>query len=112
MINTLAYLRNNRGDISHGKSSPKPEESTKESAIMIMGVTDSIVHYLLDHFFRIDLSHKDELNYQDNPEFNEYLDEAYLDFNLSFSEALFYQDRVTYEEQLRDFKDEQGIEDE
>lgn len=112
LVKRMGEIRNDRGDISHGKSSPKEFVSTKQSARMIMGVTDSISHYLLDHFFKIDLSHKDELQYEDNPEFNEYLDEAYLDFSVSYSEALFYQDRVAYEEQLRDFKDEQGIEDE
>lgn len=112
LVKRMGEIRNGRGDISHGKSSPKEFVSTKQSAKMIMGVTDSIAHYLLEHFFKIDLSHKDATKYEENSDFNDYLDEAYLDFNLSYSEALFYQDRVAYEEQLRDYKDEQGIEDE
>ncbi len=112
MINTLANLRNKRGDISHGKTSPKPESSTKESARMIMHIADSIVHYMLDHFYRIDLSHQDEMLYEDHPEFNEFLDEYNPIDGLSYSRALFDQDEVSYEEQLRDFIDEKDLEDE
>lgn len=112
LVKRIAELRNERGDISHGKPSPKTVLSAKESARMIMGVTDSMVHYLLVHFFKVDLSSQDEVSYEENEEFNLYLDESYPELGLSYSMALFDQDPVAYEEQLRDYKDEQGIEDE
>ena len=112
LVKRIAELRNERGDISHGKSSPKAILSTKESAKMVMGVTDSIVHYMLDHFFRIDLSFKDEINYDDNSDFNDVLDDLYPDLGISYSMALYNQDYVSYEEELRDYEDSQEIEDE
>lgn len=112
LVKRMAELRNERGDISHGKVSPKSTLSAKESALMIMGVTDSIAHYLLIHFFKIDLSSQEEIKYGKNENFNVYLDESYPELGLSYSMALFDQDPVAYEEQLKDYNDEQGIEDE
>lgn len=112
LVKRIAELRNERGDISHGKASPKSVLSAKESARMIIGVTDSIVHYLLVHFFKTDLSSQDEIGYEENEGFNLYLDESYPELGLSYSMALFDQDPVAYEEQLRDYKDDLGIEDE
>jgi len=103
MIARLGELRNERGDISHGKAVPKKYISSRESAKMIMHVTDSIVTYILKLFFSIDLSYKDEIQYKANPEFNDFLDESYPIEGIIFSEALFDQDNVAYVEQLQDF---------
>ena len=112
LVKRIAELRNERGDISHGKLSPKSVLSAKESAHMIMGITDSLVHYLLVHFFKIDFSSQEDIKYEEHEDFNLYLDENYPELDISYSMALFEQDPVAYEEQLRDYKDEQGIEDE
>jgi hypothetical protein len=105
MIHRLAEIRNNRGDISHGKAVPKQEVSTVESARMVMHVTDAIVNYLLEAFFKIDLSYKEETIYDVHTDFNEELDEAYSITGIRYSKALFDQDIVAYEEQLRDYTD-------
>ena len=105
MISRMAELRNERGDISHGKAAPKKVTSTKESAKMIMHVTDGIVSYILGTFFKIDLAFKEEIRYEDNPKFNEMLDEAKSIDGISFSKALFDQDTVAYEEKLRNYLD-------
>jgi len=105
MIQKLAEIRNSRGDISHGRATPKKNNSTKESSKMIMHVTDAIVHYMLEAFFKIDLSYKDDLGYEDNPEFNESLDGDYNVQGISYSKALFDQDPTTYEEELESYKE-------
>jgi hypothetical protein len=108
MVHRLAELRNNRGDISHGKSIPKVEVSSIESARLIMHVTDALVNYLLDTFFKIDLSYKEAILYEDNPDFNYELDELYPTLGISYSRALFDQDVISYEEQLKEYLDRQN----
>lgn len=105
MIQRLAELRNKRGDISHGKASPKIEVSTASSAKMIMHITDAILCYLLEIYFKIDLSLKEIINYEENIEFNEELDEIYSAPNISYSRALFDQDKILYKDQLIEFLD-------
>jgi len=103
LVFRMAELRNDRGDISHGKFVPKEEASSKECANMVMHVTNAIVSYILKVFFPIDLSYKEETKYEENPEFNEFLDENYPLDRLSYSKALFDQDFVEYDEQLQNF---------
>lgn len=104
LIQRLGELRNRRGDISHGKLSPKSEQSTKESARMIMGVTDHIVHYMLEVYLSIDMTFKDEVDYQDHLEFNEALDDQYPIEGLSYSQALLDQKPVEYKMLLADWE--------
>ena len=103
LVSRMAELRNDRGDISHGKFVPKEDVSTKECANMVMQVTNAVVSYILKVFFSIDLSYKEEIQYKDNPGFNEFLDENYPIDGLSYSKALFDQDFVEYDEQLEEF---------
>lgn len=105
MIQILAELRNQRGDISHGKAVPKVEVSSIASAMMIMHVTDALVNYILDSFFKIDLSFKRELKYDANPDFNDELDEVYPLKTIKYSRALYDQDFTEYEEQLKIYLD-------
>lgn len=101
----LAELRNERGDISHGKAVPKEYVSDVETAKMVMHVTDSILAYILKSFFSIDLSYKDVIAYKKNPEFNDFLDESSCFEGVVYSKALYEQDYNSYEEQLRDYLD-------
>lgn len=101
----LGELRNERGDISHGKAVPKIFVSTTETAKMVMYVTDSILNYILTAYFSIDLSRKDEIAYEKNQSFNDFLDESYELENVCYSRALYDQDYDSYEEQLRDYLD-------
>jgi hypothetical protein len=105
MIDRLAELRNERGDISHGKAAPKKYVSDIETAKMVMRVTDSILTYILTAYFSIDLSYKEEIVYEDNSEFNDFLDESYCLEEVVYSRALYDQDYDAYEEQLRDYLD-------
>jgi hypothetical protein len=46
-----------------------------------------------------------ELEYEDHPEFNEWLDNENPIANLSYSKALFDQDQVAYEQELENYLD-------
>lgn len=102
LILRMTEIRNARGDISHGKSSPKKECSSIILADFIAQVTDSSAQYLLKIYFSADLSPFEETKYEDNAEFNQILDDEYpLDGIISFSRALFEQDPISYKEQLK-----------
>jgi Abortive infection C-terminus len=107
-VHQLGSVRNERGDISHGKSAPKLIASSPHLAAMVIQATDGLVSFLLHELFALDLSDFTPLAYDDNRDFNNYLDELYqIEGGLSYSRALFDQDQVGYEEQLKDFKTEQ-----
>lgn len=117
VINVISDLRTSRGDISHGKSTPKQEESSPEFAQMIIEVTELIMAYTLKHFFHIDTIYGERLNYftevdaenlegdipkeiELNIRYNTYLDESEPDFpisKVSYSQLLFENDYDEYE---------------
>lgn len=105
IINIISEIRTKRGDISHGKSVPKIEESSPEFAEMVTNMTDLIISYTLKHFFQIDVTHRDKLNYHTEEdkniiEYNIYLDESQPDFPISttkYSQLLYENDYDEYE---------------
>ena len=100
-VHYLGELRNQHGDISHGKASLKEQVHDADFSEMVIGVTDSICTYMLR---KLDQSTDDELQYDKNDEFNNYLDELYpLDGKVKYSKALFEQEPETYEVQLGDY---------
>ena len=99
-LEKLGNIRNNRGDISHGRLSPKPVESQTNFSVFIVSLSDSFASYLLKSFSKV--PRVKDLEYEDNPIFNEKLDSE-NDFGfLSYSKALFEQDQVAYEQELQD----------
>ena len=107
-IHQLGSIRNERGDISHGKSSPKLISSSPHFSTLVVQATDGLISFLLNELFALDLSDFNPIEYGDNPDFNTYLDELVpIVGGLSYSQALFDQDLVAYEEQMKDFKTEQ-----
>lgn len=103
LLHLKGELRNERGDISHGKLAPKEVCSSSELANMIMQVTDGIANYILGRYFSLSSLARGEIVYEDNSDFNSMLDEAYPIDNLSYSRALFDQDQIRYEELLKEF---------
>ena len=99
-VHRLGELRNEHGDISHGKASLKEQINDADLSEMVIGITDSICTYMirkLDQQYRTD----SELRYDVNDEFNVYLDDMYpLDGKVRYSRALFEQEPKTYEIQL------------
>lgn len=96
-------IRNERGDISHGKLSPKEANSDPHLAEMVAHITDGIVCYILKIFFKTDWSHLDKLKYTDNAGFNDFLDSQNEWQGVRYSKALFDQDLISYTEQLNDY---------
>lgn len=101
LIHLLGEIRTKRGDISHGKLSPKEHFSDLAFAKLTFDVTDGLAYYLLTCFNTIPV--EKELEYENNPEFNEWLDEDNPMGTLSYSKALFDQDKVAYEFELSDY---------
>lgn len=105
----IAKIRNDRGDLSHGRAVPKVDSSSIELAKFIIQLTDAVVRYLLEIYFSTDFSYI-EINYEDNLEFNNMLDESFpLDGIVSYSKALYNQDKTSYEQQLLDYKSSQEV---
>ena len=108
LINQLGSLRNERGDISHGKSAPKLVSSSPHLSNLVIQATDGLASFLLHELFALDLSDLDTLEFDDSPDFNEFLDQLFpMTGKLRFSRSLFDQDPVGYEDQLKDFKIDQ-----
>ncbi|MBL0235682.1 MAG: abortive infection family protein [Saprospiraceae bacterium] len=101
VLDLIGNIRNDRGDISHGRLAPKPETSDNHFSNFVMVLTDSFASYLLISFSR--MSVPKELAYEDNTEFNKWLDNENPIGNLSYSKALFDQDQVAYEEELENY---------
>lgn len=117
LAHSLGALRNARGDISHGKAVPKIEESDRDFARLCLQMTDAVTFYMLQSFFsrtaptvppaaQEEDAEEPELlpggipnvEYDDNPTFNEELDRQYpLDGKLLYSDALY---RLYYEDYL------------
>ena len=107
LVENFGKIRNDRGDISHGRAAPKTDYSSPEFSALAARVTEALASYVLEHFFRLQLPDKTEIEYEDNPDFNEMLDTSNPIGSLSFSKALFDQDKVSYCEQLLDYRAEQ-----
>ncbi len=100
-VHILGTLRNERGDISHGKSAPKSIESNRHLAKMIFQVTDGMLLYLLTEFFQVVESREADavvevvepppIRYEDNPRFNDSLDDGEVSARalISYSQAYY-----------------------
>lgn len=115
----LAALRNARGDISHGKAAPKLKQSNAKLSTFSIQMTASILHYMLDAFFIMATEAPEEetgeksVRYEDNPEFNTYLDdENPLEGRVLYSLALYEQYYEDYLIKLSDYEYEMELEEE
>lgn len=98
LIVSIGEIRNKRGDISHGKLSPKEYVSDAQFANLVVNITDNMLYYILHCFSKV--TPAKELEYEDNPEFNEKLDNENAFGFLSYSKALFDQDVEAYKQEL------------
>lgn len=114
-------LRNARGDLSHGKHIPKELLNDQDLSRLLREITESLSRYLISSFFSFKLEQfkkepeieKDLIRYEDNPEFNEFLDEDYpYEGKLLYSQALYTLYYEDYAIQLQAFLDEQELLDE
>jgi hypothetical protein len=106
LIQNFGQIRNERGDISHGRAAPKAAFSSPQFSNLVVRVTEALAFYVLEHFFRLDLPDDAEIQYEENPDFNEMLDRINQMDGLSYSKALFDQDYLSYCGQLLDYQAE------
>lgn len=101
-VKLIGEIRTKRGDISHGKKTPKEFNSSIGFARLIVNLTSSLLVYSLEHFFNI--TFLKELKYDDNEEFNNFLDEDnQLPGKVKYSLALFEQYPEDYVIQLKQY---------
>ena len=110
-------LRNARGDLSHGKSLPKELRNDQDLSRLLREITESMARYLISSFFSFSLEAIEEdteddvfdrIDYDDNSEFNDFLDEEYpYGGKLLYSQALYTLYYEDYEIQLQAYLDEQ-----
>ena len=101
VVQYIGEVRNEHCDIGHGRASLKEQVNDADFADLIIGITDSICTYMLR---RLDILAEKVTEYEDHPEFNEYLDERNpLPGKVRYSRALFEQEFETYEIELSDF---------
>lgn len=115
MVDGISFLRNARGDISHGRSVPKKLQSHQNLAISCNEISGSLMSYMLSSFFSVKIKKgfevetveggsEFEIEYDQNPDFNDYLDEENpLDGKMLYSEALFHTYLEDYQVQLDDY---------
>ncbi len=108
LVDTIINIRNDRGDISHGKFAPKPDKiiSTSEFAVFVINLTDSIISFMLKILFQIDIPKTSRLDYdaENLQAYNIWLDEN-TDFPIKkakYSQLLFENDYDEYESRYSD----------
>ena len=107
----IGKIRNDIGEISHGKILPKSYSLDLEIAQIFSEIIDRFAYVVLSMLLEIDLSYTQNYRYEDFNEFNSHLDEQHdLPNSLSYSRALFEQDYDAYSEELDNYLDSQGIE--
>ncbi|MCG6557080.1 abortive infection family protein [Ruegeria sp. 1NDH52C] len=100
-VHYIGEVRNEHCDIGHGRASLKEQVNDAEFADLIVGITDNICTYMLR---RLDRLADKVTEYEDHPEFNDFLDEQNpLPGKTRYSRALFDQEFETYEIELGDF---------
>lgn len=94
-------LRNQRGDISHGKAVPKEVSSDASLARLALDVTEALTRYLFAHLIRLDSA---EIRYSDFPELNSQLDQEGPKIGLTpYSRLLFEHDFSAYQDAVDRF---------
>jgi len=115
LVQALTEIRNKRGDISHGRVAPKPIFSSSKLATTFKTITDSMLEYILEHYFSIDRIITKKLIYASEilEEFNIWLNNQYPDFPIisaPYSKVLYDYDYKEYNLKYeRYFFEELGI---
>ncbi|MFD0985511.1 hypothetical protein [Methyloligella solikamskensis] len=101
-------LRNTRGDISHGRATPKERQSDRSLARVVLKVSEPVLRYMLASYFAIKPEVEPAIEYEANPEFNAFLDEENpIAGKPLYSLALYQQFHEDYRIQLSAFLDDE-----
>lgn len=105
-------VRNARGDISHGRATPKELQSDRSLSRLVLNISETVLRYMLASYFAIKPEMEPIIEYESNPDFNDSLDQNFpLEGKPLYSLALYQQFYGDYLIQLSDFLDEKEIED-
>lgn len=115
MIHVIGEIRNKRGDISHGRVAPKPVYSSIKFASTVVKMTESILEYILEHYFQLDINPIIKLDFDadEMAEYNSWLDESVV-FPIAkarYSKVLYESDYDEYESSYIDYLKSIEIED-
>ncbi|MFC3414766.1 type I restriction endonuclease subunit R, EcoR124 family [Algoriphagus hitonicola] len=99
----VSAIRNERGDISHGRDYPKTQESSITLSKSISSITDGICSFMIEQIaekYLLKLKTQDRLIYQDLTDFNDWLDEMHhvSTIKVDFSKILYENAYDKYEE--------------
>jgi hypothetical protein len=109
-VKEIGSIRNKRGDISHGRPSPKEVVSDALYSKMVVNATDNYIFYILSLYFSIDFNIKEIIKFDEYEEFNEWLDELdSVGFMKRYSLALYETDYIRYEQELQNYYPELEI---
>jgi hypothetical protein len=102
-IAKVSAIRNERGDISHGRDYPKTQESSITLSKSISSITDGICSFMIEQIaekYLLKLKTQDRLIYQDLTDFNDWLDEMHhvSSIKVDFSKILYENAYDIYEE--------------
>jgi hypothetical protein len=107
LVQIVGELRNQRGDISHGRAVPKELQSDRSLARLVLNVTEPVLRYMLATYFALKPERTFIPPYGENEKFNEVLDEANpMPGKLIYSKALYDQFPEDYVIRLKDYNDE------
>ena len=110
-IEMLRKIRNERGDVSHGRPAPKIDVSGRRLAEYILRMSETNLHYMLEVFYdvqeiKVEAAYAPPLLYDDNPDFNNWLDERNDPRGkFPYSLCLFLIYPTEYEDDLEDWKE-------
>ena len=102
-IGKVSAIRNERGDISHGRDYPKTFESSVSLSKSIRSITDGICSFMIEQIaekYRLKIQDEGKLIYNELEEFNVWLDETHsvLSVKVDFSKLLYENAYDKYEE--------------
>jgi hypothetical protein len=103
----LGVLRNERGDVSHGRQVPKPVQSDDKLAAVIFQISSGVLTYMLDSFFAAKRLSRAEVllattteptppESESSPDLEEVAYEGQEDFNIWLDEQYPYEGKLTY----------------
>lgn len=110
VVGKISAIRNERGDISHGRSYPKTIESNIALAKSIVSITDGICSFMIHEIasqYELKLKEVSKFDYNQLSDFNDWLDEkhAILSVKLDFSKLLYENAYDKYEEYYNEYLD-------
>lgn len=109
-VQDIGNIRNDYGGVSHGQDGYDERSLGLTEALYIARSALSLAGYMYTHHLNVSQDTNNvRINYEDNPEFNEYIDSndevVVAGIVMVASEVLFSNDLIAYKERLIEYKD-------